>query len=100
MSLEKSADAAGKTLPGCAVVRSLTMGNLGITFYYLGQFDKARKFYEMVSAARPNANPNFLQRLESAKSVGDRSGQLRTYSNLGNTCVQLGDYEAAVFYYT
>ncbi|CAD5215251.1 unnamed protein product [Bursaphelenchus xylophilus] len=84
--LKKSADGNGKILSGCSVVRSLTLGNLGISYYHLGQFTKAKQFYEM--------------RLETAKSVGDRSAQLRTYTNLGNTCVQLGEYEGAVIYYS
>ncbi|CAD5210013.1 unnamed protein product [Bursaphelenchus okinawaensis] len=83
--LEKSVDENGRILPSCSVVRSLTLGNLGISYYYLGQFDRAKRYYEM--------------RLETAKSVGDRAAQLRTYTNLGNTCAQIGEYQEAVVYY-
>ncbi|XP_069794070.1 G-protein-signaling modulator 2 isoform X2 [Narcine bancroftii] len=60
-------------------------GNLGNTYYLLGNFKKAVRSHQ--------------ERLEIAKEFGDRSAERRACSNLGNAHVFLGEYAIAAEYY-
>ncbi|KAI7809491.1 G-protein-signaling modulator 2 [Triplophysa rosa] len=62
-----------------------TYGNLGNTYYLLGNFRDAVASHE--------------QRLLIAKEFGDRSAERRAYCNLGNACIFLGDFEKAAEHY-
>ncbi|XP_033119139.1 G-protein-signaling modulator 2-like [Anneissia japonica] len=60
-------------------------GNLGNTYYLLGDFDVAIKYHE--------------ERLFIAKEFGDKAAERRAYSNLGNAHVFKGEFETAADYY-
>ncbi|KAI2667869.1 G- -signaling modulator 2-like isoform X1 [Labeo rohita] len=62
-----------------------TYGNLGNTYYLLGNFRDAVASHE--------------QRLLIAKEFGDRSAERRAYCNLGNACIFLGEFERAAEHY-
>uniref|UniRef100_A0A8C1HKH5 Uncharacterized protein n=2 Tax=Cyprinus carpio TaxID=7962 RepID=A0A8C1HKH5_CYPCA len=62
-----------------------TYGNLGNTYYLLGNFRDAMASHE--------------QRLLIAKEFGDRSAERRAYCNLGNACIFLGEFERAAEHY-
>ncbi len=59
-------------------------GNLGIVFNNLGDFRKAKEYYEL--------------RLEIAKEVGDRAAGGTAYGNLGNAFLDIGDFRKAIDY--
>ena len=62
-----------------------TFGNLGNTYYFLGEFDSAIECH--------------MQRLKIAKEYGDKPAERRAYSNLGNAHIFQGKFnEAADFY--
>lgn len=61
-------------------------GNLGNTYYLLGDFKKAIVYHE--------------QRLKLAKEFGDKAAQRRANSNLGNAHIFLGDFSIAAGHYT
>lgn len=61
-------------------------GNLGNTYYLLGDFKKAIVYHE--------------QRLKLAKEFGDKAAQRRANSNLGNAHIFLGDFGIAAGHYT
>lgn len=61
-------------------------GNLGNTYYLLGDFKKAIVYHE--------------QRLKLAKEFGDKAAQRRANSNLGNAHIFLGDFGVAAAHYT
>ncbi|KAH6944336.1 hypothetical protein HPB50_002709 [Hyalomma asiaticum] len=61
-------------------------GNLGNTYYLLGNFKKAIAYHE--------------QRLKLAKEFGDKAAQRRANSNLGNAHIFLGEFGIAVEHYT
>jgi len=60
-------------------------GNLGNTYYLLGDFQKAIRYHE--------------KRLAIAKEFGDRSAERRAYTNLGNAYIFLGEFENASEHY-
>ncbi|XP_014790024.2 G-protein-signaling modulator 2, partial [Octopus bimaculoides] len=60
-------------------------GNLGNTYYLLGDFKKAIHYHE--------------RRLAIAKEFGDRSAERRAYTNLGNAYIFLGEFENAAEHY-
>ncbi|XP_074507187.1 G-protein-signaling modulator 2 isoform X1 [Sebastes fasciatus] len=90
MALRKAAEYYEANL---AIVKELgdraaqgrTYGNLGNTYYLLGNFRKAVTSHE--------------QRLLIAKEFGDRSAERRAYCNLGNAYIFLGDFEVAAEHY-
>ncbi|XP_037559305.1 G-protein-signaling modulator 2 isoform X1 [Dermacentor silvarum] len=61
-------------------------GNLGNTYYLLGNFKKAIAYHE--------------QRLKLAKEFGDKAAQRRANSNLGNAHIFLGEFGVAAEHYT
>ncbi|XP_038650727.1 G-protein-signaling modulator 2 isoform X1 [Scyliorhinus canicula] len=90
LALQKASDYYGANL---AIVKELgdraaqgrAYGNLGNTYYLLGNFGKAVKSHQ--------------ERLEIAKEFGDKSAERRACSNLGNACVFLGEFAMAAEYY-
>ncbi|XP_028301221.1 G-protein-signaling modulator 2-like [Gouania willdenowi] len=62
-----------------------TYGNLGNTYYLLGDFEAAVVAHE--------------QRLLIAKEFGDRSAERRAHCNLGNAHIFLGQFEVAAGHY-
>lgn len=70
---------------GDRAAQGRTYGNLGNTYYLLGNFRDAVASHE--------------QRLLIAKEFGDRSAERRAYCNLGNACIFLGDFEKAAEHY-
>ncbi|KAL4660141.1 G-protein-signaling modulator 2-like isoform X1 [Arapaima gigas] len=62
-----------------------TYGNLGNTYYLLGNFRNAVIAHE--------------QRLLIAKEFGDKAAERRAYSNLGNAFIFLGEFEVAAEHY-
>lgn len=62
-----------------------TYGNLGNTYYLLGDFESAIQCH--------------MERLKIAKEYGDKAAERRAYSNLGNSRIFQGRFnEAAEFY--
>uniref|UniRef100_A0A671LXC8 G-protein-signaling modulator 2-like n=1 Tax=Sinocyclocheilus anshuiensis TaxID=1608454 RepID=A0A671LXC8_9TELE len=70
---------------GDRAAQGRTYGNLGNTYYLLGNFRDAVVSHE--------------QRLLIAKEFGDRSAERRAYCNLGNACIFLGEFERAAEHY-
>ncbi|XP_059357298.1 G-protein-signaling modulator 2 isoform X4 [Carassius carassius] len=70
---------------GDRAAQGRTYGNLGNTYYLLGNFRDAVASHE--------------QRLLIAKEFGDRSAERRAYCNLGNACILLGEFERAAEHY-
>ncbi|KAJ3599276.1 hypothetical protein NHX12_033239 [Muraenolepis orangiensis] len=62
-----------------------TYGNLGNTYYLLGDFEKAVSFHQ--------------QRLLIAKEFGDKSAERRGHCNLGNAHIFLGQFDVAADHY-
>ncbi|KAM6939352.1 G-protein-signaling modulator 2-like isoform 1-T1 [Lycodopsis pacificus] len=62
-----------------------THGNLGNTYYLLGDFDKAAAAHE--------------KRLLIAKEFGDKSAERRAHCNLGNAHIFLSQFEVAAGHY-
>ncbi|XP_069670848.1 G-protein-signaling modulator 2 isoform X2 [Periplaneta americana] len=60
-------------------------GNLGNTYYLLGNFQQAIHYHE--------------ERLKIAREFGDRAAERRANSNLGNSHIFLGEFEAAAEHY-
>ncbi|KAJ9580645.1 hypothetical protein L9F63_024180 [Diploptera punctata] len=56
-------------------------GNLGNTYYLLGNFQQAIHYHE--------------ERLKIAREFGDKAAERRANSNLGNSHIFLGEFEAA-----
>ncbi|NMG60677.1 tetratricopeptide repeat protein, partial [Geitlerinema sp. P-1104] len=61
------------------------MGNLGVAYGSLGQYERAIDFFE--------------QHLEIAREIGDRAGEGRALGNLGNVHNNLGQYERAIDFF-
>ncbi|XP_031711242.1 G-protein-signaling modulator 2 isoform X2 [Anarrhichthys ocellatus] len=70
---------------GDRAAQGRTFGNLGNTYYLLGNFRQAIASHE--------------QRLLIAKEFGDRSAERRAYCNLGNAFIFLGEFEVAAEHY-
>lgn len=60
-------------------------GNLGNTYYLLGDFQKAIEYHK--------------ERLKIAKEFGDKAAERRANSNLGNSHIFLGEFETAAEHY-
>lgn len=56
-------------------------GNLGNTYYLLGDFQSAIEYHQ--------------ERLRIAREFGDKAAERRANSNLGNSHIFLGQFEAA-----
>jgi tetratricopeptide (TPR) repeat protein/DNA-binding Xre family transcriptional regulator len=63
----------------------LALGNLGIPYSLLGQYERAIYFHQ--------------QALIICQKIGDRQGEGCELSNLGNVFDFLGQYEQAIFFY-
>lgn len=104
---------------GDRAAQGRTYGNLGNTYYLLGNFRDAMASHEQVSDLRHHlimviaknsvrlcksthctvCDPSVFQRLLIAKEFGDRSAERRAYCNLGNACIFLGEFERAAEHY-
>ncbi|XP_008332439.1 G-protein-signaling modulator 2-like [Cynoglossus semilaevis] len=73
-----------KDLGDCAA-QGRTYGNLGNTYYLLGDFENAVVAHE--------------KRLLIAKEFGDKSAERRAHCNLGNAHIFLGQYDVAAGHY-
>ncbi|KAK6627107.1 G-protein-signaling modulator 2 [Polyplax serrata] len=60
-------------------------GNLGNTYYLLGDFQQAIKYHQ--------------ERLKIAREFGDKAAERRANSNLGNSHIFLGEFESAAEHY-
>ncbi|XP_076325561.1 G-protein-signaling modulator 2-like [Tachypleus tridentatus] len=60
-------------------------GNLGNTYYLLGNFAQAVSFHQ--------------ERLNIAREFGDKAAERRAHSNLGNAHIFLGEFETAAEHY-
>lgn len=60
-------------------------GNLGNTFYLLGDFAQAIHYHE--------------ERLSIARQFGDKAAERRAHSNLGNSHIFMGQFEEAAHHY-
>lgn len=60
-------------------------GNLGNTYYLLGDFESAIKYHQ--------------ERLKIAREFGDKAAERRANSNLGNSHIFLGQFEEAADHY-
>lgn len=60
-------------------------GNLGNTFYLLGDFQQAIYYHN--------------ERLKIAREFGDKAAERRANSNLGNSHIFLGEFEKAAQHY-
>ncbi|GJQ78673.1 hypothetical protein Trydic_g2715 [Trypoxylus dichotomus] len=60
-------------------------GNLGNTYYLLGNFAQAIKYHE--------------ERLSIARQFGDKAAERRAHSNLGNSHIFMGQFEEAAHHY-
>ncbi|XP_053718634.1 G-protein-signaling modulator 2-like isoform X2 [Synchiropus splendidus] len=70
---------------GDRAAQGRTYGNLGNTYYLLGDFKTAVAAHE--------------KRLLIAKEFGDRSAERRAHCNLGNACIFLSQFEVAAGHY-
>ncbi|XP_035503413.1 G-protein-signaling modulator 2-like isoform X1 [Scophthalmus maximus] len=70
---------------GDRAAQGRTYGNLGNTYYLLGDFEKAVAAHE--------------KRLLVAKEFGDRSAERRAHCNLGNAHIFLSQFEVAAGHY-
>ncbi|XP_051517831.1 G-protein-signaling modulator 2-like isoform X2 [Myxocyprinus asiaticus] len=70
---------------GDRAAQGRTYGNLGNSYYLLGNFQDAVLAHE--------------QRLLIAKEFGDRAAERRAYCNLGNAYIFLGQFEVAAEHY-
>nr|XP_023014915.1 G-protein-signaling modulator 2 isoform X2 [Leptinotarsa decemlineata] len=60
-------------------------GNLGNTYYLLGDFAQAIRYHE--------------ERLAIARQFGDKAAERRAHSNLGNSHIFMGQFEEAAHHY-
>ncbi|KAL1517420.1 hypothetical protein ABEB36_001187 [Hypothenemus hampei] len=60
-------------------------GNLGNTYYLLGDFSQAIYYHE--------------ERLSIARQFGDKAAERRAHSNLGNSHIFMGQFEEAAIHY-
>ncbi len=66
--------------------RAVTLGNLGSSYYNMGEYDKAIDYH--------------ARHLELATKIGDIAGQSHALGNLGITYRSLRDYDKATKYHT
>jgi tetratricopeptide (TPR) repeat protein len=81
--LEKAAQAAEQA--GNRWNQGAHLGNLGIAYAALGQYQQAIDYYQ--------------QALTIAREIGDRGGEGVALGNLGNAYASLGQYAQAIEYY-
>lgn len=80
-------------------------GNLGNTYYLLGNFKEAIQYHEEVIFYNWFTFYHILiiflcvKRLKIAREFGDKSAERRANSNLGNSHVFLGEFEEAADHY-
>ncbi|KAH0549414.1 G-protein-signaling modulator 2 [Cotesia glomerata] len=70
---------------GDSAAQGRACGNLGNTFYLLGEFQKAIHYHN--------------ERLKIAREFGDKAAERRANSNLGNSHIFLGEFEKAAQHY-
>lgn len=70
---------------GDVAAQGRACGNLGNTYYLLGDFAQAIKYHE--------------ERLSIARQFGDKSAERRAHSNLGNSHIFMGQFEDAAVHY-
>lgn len=70
---------------GDVAAQGRACGNLGNTYYLLGDFTKAILFHE--------------ERLAIARQFGDKAAERRAHSNLGNSHIFIGQFENAAQHY-
>ncbi|XP_032455230.1 G-protein-signaling modulator 2-like [Nasonia vitripennis] len=70
---------------GDSAAQGRACGNLGNTYYLLGDFQKAISCYK--------------ERLKIARQFGDKTAERRTSNKLGNSHVSLGEFEKAAQHY-
>ncbi|XP_065160523.1 G-protein-signaling modulator 2 [Atheta coriaria] len=70
---------------GDVAAQGRACGNLGNTYYLLGDFEQAIKYHE--------------ERLSIARQFGDRAAERRAHSNLGNSHIFMGQFTEAAHHY-
>ena len=70
---------------GDSAAQGRACGNLGNTYYLLGDFQKAIFYHN--------------ERLKIAREFGDKPAERRANSNLGNSHIFLGEFEKAAQHY-
>nr|CAH7742108.1 unnamed protein product [Callosobruchus chinensis] len=70
---------------GDVAAQGRACGNLGNTFYLLGDFAQAIHYHE--------------ERLSIARQFGDKAAERRAHSNLGNSHIFMGQFEDAAHHY-
>lgn len=70
---------------GDVAAQGRACGNLGNTFYLLGDFAQAIHYHE--------------ERLSIARQFGDKAAERRAHSNLGNSHIFMGQFEEAAHHY-
>ncbi|XP_022906171.2 G-protein-signaling modulator 2 isoform X1 [Onthophagus taurus] len=70
---------------GDVAAQGRACGNLGNTYYLLGDFAQAIKYHE--------------ERLSIARQFGDKAAERRAHSNLGNSHIFMGQFEEAAHHY-
>lgn len=70
---------------GDVAAQGRACGNLGNTYYLLGDFAQAIRFHE--------------ERLSIARQFGDKAAERRAHSNLGNSHIFMGQFEDAAIHY-
>lgn len=70
---------------GDVAAQGRACGNLGNTFYLLGDFAQAINYHE--------------ERLAIARQFGDKPAERRAHSNLGNSHIFMGQFEDAAHHY-
>lgn len=70
---------------GDVAAQGRACGNLGNTFYLLGDFGQAIHYHE--------------ERLSIARQFGDKAAERRAHSNLGNSHIFMGRFEEAAHHY-
>ncbi|XP_066138449.1 G-protein-signaling modulator 2 isoform X2 [Euwallacea fornicatus] len=70
---------------GDVAAQGRACGNLGNTYYLLGDFGQAIHYHE--------------ERLSIARQFGDKAAERRAHSNLGNSHIFIGQFEEAAHHY-
>lgn len=70
---------------GDVAAQGRACGNLGNTYYLLGDFGQAIHYHE--------------ERLSIARQFGDKAAERRAHSNLGNSHIFMGQFEEAAHHY-
>lgn len=70
---------------GDTAAQGRACGNLGNTYYLLGNFLQAIRYHK--------------ERLRIARQFGDKAAERRAHSNLGNSNIFLGEFQTAAEHY-